>query len=45
MQYPFQPTHPIAYGRQHITPEDVLAVTETLYSDYLTQGPKVAEFE
>ncbi|MDU0372742.1 UDP-4-amino-4,6-dideoxy-N-acetyl-beta-L-altrosamine transaminase [Hymenobacter endophyticus] len=41
----FQPTRPIAYGRQHITPEDVQAVTETLYSDYLTQGPKVAEFE
>ncbi|MBG8554811.1 UDP-4-amino-4,6-dideoxy-N-acetyl-beta-L-altrosamine transaminase [Hymenobacter guriensis] len=41
----FQPTRPIAYGRQHITPDDVQAVTETLYSDYLTQGPKVAEFE
>ncbi|TYZ10549.1 UDP-4-amino-4,6-dideoxy-N-acetyl-beta-L-altrosamine transaminase [Hymenobacter lutimineralis] len=41
----FQPTRPIAYGRQHITPADVQAVTETLYSDYLTQGPKVAEFE
>ncbi|TGD80833.1 UDP-4-amino-4,6-dideoxy-N-acetyl-beta-L-altrosamine transaminase [Hymenobacter wooponensis] len=45
IQSPFQPTHPIAYGRQHITPEDVQAVTDTLYSDYLTQGPKVAEFE
>ncbi|MBX0290143.1 UDP-4-amino-4,6-dideoxy-N-acetyl-beta-L-altrosamine transaminase [Hymenobacter sp. HSC-4F20] len=42
---PFSPTRPIAYGRQQITPEDVQAVTETLYSDYLTQGPKVAEFE
>ncbi|GAB3295579.1 PLP-dependent aminotransferase family protein [Hymenobacter tenuis] len=41
----FIPTRPIAYGRQQITPEDVQAVTETLYSDYLTQGPKVAEFE
>lgn len=41
----FSPTRPIAYGRQQITPEDVQAVTETLYSDYLTQGPKVAEFE
>ncbi|TGE08692.1 UDP-4-amino-4,6-dideoxy-N-acetyl-beta-L-altrosamine transaminase [Hymenobacter fodinae] len=41
----FYPSHPIAYGRQHITPEDVQAVTDTLYSDYLTQGPKVAEFE
>jgi UDP-4-amino-4,6-dideoxy-N-acetyl-beta-L-altrosamine transaminase len=45
IQSAFQPTHPIAYGRQHITPEDVQAVTDTLYSDYLTQGPKVAEFE
>lgn len=36
---------PIPYGRQHITPEDILAVNETLLSDYLTQGPKVAEFE
>ncbi|ALD21132.1 UDP-4-amino-4,6-dideoxy-N-acetyl-beta-L-altrosamine transaminase [Hymenobacter sp. DG25A] len=41
----FQPTRPIPYGRQHITPEDVQAVTETLLSDFLTQGPKVAEFE
>lgn len=41
----FQPGQPIPYGRQHITSEDVQAVTETLYSDYLTQGPKVAEFE
>lgn len=36
---------PIPYGRQHITPEDIQAVSETLLSDYLTQGPKVAEFE
>ncbi|RSK43530.1 UDP-4-amino-4,6-dideoxy-N-acetyl-beta-L-altrosamine transaminase [Hymenobacter perfusus] len=36
---------PIPYGRQHITSEDIQAVTETLLSDYLTQGPKVAEFE
>ncbi|GGF13946.1 UDP-4-amino-4,6-dideoxy-N-acetyl-beta-L-altrosamine transaminase [Hymenobacter cavernae] len=42
---PFRPTHPIPYGRQHITPEDVQAVTEALQSDFLTQGPKVAEFE
>lgn len=41
----FQPSRPIPYGRQHITPEDVQAVTETLLSDFLTQGPKVAEFE
>lgn len=37
--------HPIPYGRQHITDEDIQAVVETLKSDYLTQGPKIAEFE
>ncbi|MEJ8756748.1 UDP-4-amino-4,6-dideoxy-N-acetyl-beta-L-altrosamine transaminase [Pontibacter sp. H259] len=36
---------PIPYGRQHITQEDIDAVIETLQSDFLTQGPKVAEFE
>ena len=36
---------PIPYGRQHITQEDLKAVNETLLSDYLTQGPKIAEFE
>lgn len=36
---------PIPYGRQHITDEDIQAVVETLKSDYLTQGPKIAEFE
>lgn len=36
---------PIPYGRQHITAEDLKAVNETLLSDYLTQGPKIAEFE
>jgi UDP-4-amino-4,6-dideoxy-N-acetyl-beta-L-altrosamine transaminase len=41
----FQPTRPIPYGRQHITEEDLQAVTATLQSDFLTQGPKVAEFE
>ena len=35
----------IPYGRQHISEEDLKAVTETLQSDFLTQGPKVAEFE
>lgn len=35
----------IPYGRQHITEEDIQAVVETLQSDYLTQGPKIAEFE
>lgn len=36
---------PIPYGRQNITDEDIQAVVETLKSDYLTQGPKIAEFE
>ncbi|MCW2120271.1 UDP-4-amino-4,6-dideoxy-N-acetyl-beta-L-altrosamine transaminase [Flavobacterium sp. 7A] len=35
----------IPYGRQNITPEDIDAVIETLKSDYLTQGPKILEFE
>ncbi|MBX7093168.1 MAG: UDP-4-amino-4,6-dideoxy-N-acetyl-beta-L-altrosamine transaminase [Flavobacteriales bacterium] len=35
----------IPYGRQHITPEDIEAVNKVLQSDYLTQGPAVAEFE
>ncbi|WP_276499322.1 UDP-4-amino-4,6-dideoxy-N-acetyl-beta-L-altrosamine transaminase [Pontibacter litorisediminis] len=37
--------NPIPYGRQHITEADIRAVVETLQSDYLTQGPKVAQFE
>jgi UDP-4-amino-4,6-dideoxy-N-acetyl-beta-L-altrosamine transaminase len=40
-----QTFRPIPYGRQHITEADVQAVVETLQSDFLTQGPKVAEFE
>ncbi len=35
----------IPYGKQNITPEDILAVTESLTSEYLTQGPRVNEFE
>lgn len=37
--------HTIPYGRQEITPEDIQAVIETLQSDFLTQGPKISEFE
>ncbi|WP_424493689.1 UDP-4-amino-4,6-dideoxy-N-acetyl-beta-L-altrosamine transaminase [Salinimicrobium sp. GXAS 041] len=37
--------NPIPYGRQHITEEDIAAVVSTLKSDYLTQGPKITEFE
>jgi len=35
----------IPYGRQSITKEDEFALVEALYSDFLTQGPKVTEFE
>lgn len=35
----------IPYGKQNITEEDVKAVIDTLRSDFLTQGPKIAEFE
>lgn len=35
----------IPYGRQEITEEDLKAVSEALKSDFLTQGPLVAEFE
>ena len=35
----------IPYGRQNITKEDIDSVTVALQSDYLTQGPKIAEFE
>jgi UDP-4-amino-4,6-dideoxy-N-acetyl-beta-L-altrosamine transaminase len=37
--------NPIPYGRQHITPEDIEAVTRVLQSDYLTQGPAIEKFE
>lgn len=37
--------NPIPYGRQNITPEDIAAVVENLQADYLTQGPKILEFE
>lgn len=35
----------IPYGRQYIDNDDIVAVMEALNSDYLTTGPKVAEFE
>jgi UDP-4-amino-4,6-dideoxy-N-acetyl-beta-L-altrosamine transaminase len=35
----------IPYGRQHIDQEDIDAVVATLQADFLTQGPKVKEFE
>lgn len=35
----------IPYGKQNITQEDIDCVVETLKADFLTQGPKIAEFE
>ena len=35
----------IPYGRQNINEEDINAVINALKSDYLTQGPKILEFE
>ena len=35
----------LPYGRQTLTEADVAAATEVLRSDWLTTGPKVAEFE
>ena len=35
----------ISYGRQLITDEDIEAVVAVLKSDFLTQGPSVAQFE
>ena len=35
----------LPYGRQWISDDDIAAVVEVLRSDWLTTGPKVAEFE
>ena len=35
----------IPYGKQNITQADIDAVVDTLTSDWLTQGPKVEQFE
>lgn len=35
----------IPYGKQHIDNDDIEGILETLKSDFLTQGPKVNEFE
>ena len=36
---------PIPYGKQDINNEDIKAVVDVLKSDFITQGPKVEEFE
>lgn len=35
----------IPYGRQTIEEDDIQEVIKVLRSDYLTTGPKIAEFE
>jgi UDP-4-amino-4,6-dideoxy-N-acetyl-beta-L-altrosamine transaminase len=35
----------ISYGKQNITQDDIDAVIKVLKSDFLTQGPTIAEFE
>ena len=35
----------IPYGKQNIEQDDIDAVIETLTADFLTQGPKIQEFE
>lgn len=37
--------HPIPYGRQDISPQDIEAVVEVLRSPWLTQGPTIPRFE
>ncbi len=41
----YRPTEFLSYGKQQIDNDDISAVVETLRSDFLTQGPKVEEFE
>ncbi len=36
---------PIPYGKQDISDSDIQAVTEALKADFLTQGPRIKEFE
>lgn len=38
-------TKAIPYGRQDITPGDIAAVSDALQADYLTQGPRIKQFE
>lgn len=35
----------IPYGKQNITEQDIVAVSEALKGDFLTQGPTILEFE
>ncbi|MEX6504820.1 UDP-4-amino-4,6-dideoxy-N-acetyl-beta-L-altrosamine transaminase [Jiella sp. M17.18] len=44
-ELPAAPSETIPYGRQAIGPDDIAAVVDALTSDYLTQGPRVPQFE
>ena len=35
----------IGYGRQSISEDDIASVVEVLRSPFMTQGPKITEFE
>ncbi len=35
----------IPYGKQEILEEDISAVVDVLKGDFLTQGPKISDFE
>jgi len=38
-------SYKIPYGKQYISEADTKAVVEALHSDFLTQGPRISEFE
>jgi UDP-4-amino-4,6-dideoxy-N-acetyl-beta-L-altrosamine transaminase len=38
-------SHPIPYGKQTITQDDIQAVVDAMQSEFLTQGPRINEFE
>ena len=40
-----EPSPIIPYGKQNINQQDIDAVIEVLKSDYLTQGPRISDFE
>lgn len=42
---PFNEQKAIPYGKHQITDADIQAVVAALQSDFLTQGPKITEFE
>jgi len=45
LAFQFNLMNSIPYGKQNITEEDIQSVINVLRSDYLTQGPQIANFE